>query len=50
MRKLIVGSFISLDGEAPMDWASPFFDEEAREHSYQKAGEADFFNARSRDL
>ncbi|MER9770813.1 hypothetical protein [Mesorhizobium sp. M0220] len=44
MRKLIVGSFISLDGviEAPMEWASPFFDEEMKEHSYEKAGEADF--------
>ncbi|MER8704122.1 MULTISPECIES: dihydrofolate reductase family protein [unclassified Mesorhizobium] len=45
MRKLIVGSFISLDGviEAPMEWASPFFDEEMKEHSYEKAGDADFF-------
>jgi dihydrofolate reductase len=45
MRKLIVSSFISLDGviEAPMSWASPFFDDEAKEHSFEKAGEADFF-------
>lgn len=45
MRKLIVASFVSLDGviEAPMSWASPFFDDEARELSYEKAGEADFF-------
>jgi len=45
MRKLIVGSFISLDGfvEAPMNWASPFFVGDALEHSYQKAGEAEYF-------
>ncbi|KUM27412.1 deaminase [Mesorhizobium loti] len=45
MRKLIVGSFISLDGviEAPMNWASPFFVGDALEHSYAKAGDADYF-------
>lgn len=45
MRKLIVGSFVSLDGVigSPMDWASPFFSEEAVEHAYRKAGEADYF-------
>jgi dihydrofolate reductase len=45
MRKLIVGSFVSLDGviEAPMNWASPFFVGDALEHSYAKAGEAEFF-------
>jgi len=45
VRKLIVGSFISLDGviEAPMNWASPFFVGDALEHSYEKAGEAEYF-------
>lgn len=45
MRKLIVGSFVSLDGVvgSPMEWATPFFSEEAVEHAYQKAGEADYF-------
>ncbi|WP_064684269.1 dihydrofolate reductase family protein [Rhizobium bangladeshense] len=45
MRKLIVGSFVSLDGiiESPMAWASPFFSDEAVEDAYQKAGEADYF-------
>lgn len=44
MRKLIVGSFVSLDGviEAPMNWASPFFVGDALEHSYAKAGEAEY--------
>jgi dihydrofolate reductase len=45
MRKLIVGSFISLDGvvEAPMDWASPFFDDEAKEHAYGSLADVEFF-------
>lgn len=45
MRKLVVGSFVSLDGVvgSPMEWATPFFDEEAVEHAYLKAGEADYF-------
>ena len=45
MRKLVVGSFVSLDGVvgSPMQWATPFFSEEAVEHAYQKAGEADYF-------
>jgi hypothetical protein len=30
MRKLMVSSFVSLDGviESPMAWTSPFFDDE----------------------
>jgi dihydrofolate reductase len=42
---LIVGSFVSLDGviEAPMNWASPFFVGDAVEHSYEKAGEVEYF-------
>jgi dihydrofolate reductase len=45
MRKLIVGSFISLDGvvEGPMAWASPFFTEDAVEDAYRQAGEAEYF-------
>ncbi|WP_437809213.1 dihydrofolate reductase family protein [Sorangium sp. So ce1078] len=45
MRKLIVESFISLDGviEAPMDWASPFFDDESKELAYQNLASVDFF-------
>lgn len=45
MRKLIVGSFVSLDGvvESPMQWAGPFFTEDAVEEAYRQAGEADYF-------
>jgi dihydrofolate reductase len=45
MRKLIIGSFVSLDGviESPMTWATPFFTEEAVEDAYAKAGEAEYF-------
>ncbi len=45
MRKLIVGSFVSLDGVvgSPVEWATPFFSEEAVEDAYRTAGEADYF-------
>ncbi|MBV8098474.1 MAG: dihydrofolate reductase family protein [Verrucomicrobia bacterium] len=45
MRKLIVSSFISLDGvvESPMTWASPFFDEECKEYAYQQLADVEFF-------
>src|SRR2546423_885425 len=45
MRKLIVGSFVSLDGvvERPMEWATPFFTDDAVEDAYLKAGEAEYF-------
>lgn len=45
MRKLIIGSFVSLDGviENPMTWATPFFTEEAVEDAYTKAREAEYF-------
>lgn len=45
MRKLVVGSFVSLDGVvgSPMQWATPFFGEQAVEHAYLQAGEADYF-------
>jgi hypothetical protein len=36
MRKLIVSSFVSLDGvtESPMTWTSPFFDDESKGYAY----------------
>jgi dihydrofolate reductase len=45
MRKLIVGSFVSLDGvvDSPMSWATAFFTEDAIEDAYRKAGEAEYF-------
>jgi dihydrofolate reductase len=45
MRKLFVSSFISLDGvvEAPMQWASPFFDEENKAHALERLSTIDFF-------
>lgn len=35
MGKLVVGSFVSLDGvvEAPWEWASPYFEGEGKAHS-----------------
>jgi hypothetical protein len=38
MSKLIVSSFVSLDGviESPMTWTSPFFDDESKEYAYQQ--------------
>jgi hypothetical protein len=38
MRRLIVSSFVSLDGviESPMTWTSPFFDDESKEHAYKQ--------------
>jgi dihydrofolate reductase len=45
MRKLLVGSFVSLDGvvESPMTWASPYFDDESREHALRKLDDVEFF-------
>ncbi|UVK46315.1 dihydrofolate reductase family protein [Mesorhizobium sp. AR07] len=45
MRRLIVSSFVSLDGviEAPMAWASPFFDEQNQAHALQALSGVDFF-------
>jgi dihydrofolate reductase len=45
MRKLLVSSFISLDGvvESPMTWASRFFDNECTEYSLRKLDDVEFF-------
>jgi dihydrofolate reductase len=45
MRKMLVGSFVSLDGvvESPMTWASRFFDEECKEYSLRKLDDVEFF-------
>lgn len=45
MRKLTVGSFISLDGviEAQTTWASAFFDKEAVEYSYEELSDVELF-------
>jgi dihydrofolate reductase len=45
VRKLLVSSLISLDGvvEAPMTWASRFFDDECREYAHRKLDDVEFF-------
>src|SRR5262245_5183321 len=45
MRKLIVSSFISLDGviESPMTWTLPFFDDESKEYAYKQLADVEFF-------
>jgi dihydrofolate reductase len=45
MSKLIVSSFVSLDGviESPMTWTSPFFDDESKEYAYQQLADVEFF-------
>jgi dihydrofolate reductase len=45
MRKLLVSSFVSLDGvvESPMTWASRFFDDECREYAHRKLDDVEFF-------
>ncbi|KAA3452406.1 dihydrofolate reductase [Mesorhizobium sp. SARCC-RB16n] len=45
MRRLIVSSFVSLDGviEGPMTWASPFFVEENVDHALQALSNVEFF-------
>ena len=45
VRKLLVSSFVSLDGvvESPMTWASPFFEDESREHALRKLDDVEFF-------
>lgn len=44
MRKLIVSSFVSLDGviESPMTWAS-HFDEECKQYALRKLDNVDYF-------
>lgn len=45
MRKLLVSSFVSLDGvvESPMTWASRFFDDECRDYAHRKLEDVEFF-------
>src|SRR5688572_17663401 len=45
MRKLISGSFLSLDGvvENPWDWIGPFFPAENKAHASAKIDETEFF-------
>ncbi|TPL77958.1 dihydrofolate reductase [Mesorhizobium sp. B2-3-13] len=45
MRRLIVSSFVSLDGviEAPMTWALPFFVGENVDHALQALSDVEFF-------
>ena len=45
MRKLIVSSFITLDGiiSKPWEWAGPFFDEESKQFSLDKLKDVDLF-------
>ena len=45
MRKLMVASFVSLDGvvEAPMTWAGSYFDDECKEYASEKLRDVDPF-------
>jgi dihydrofolate reductase len=45
MRKLLVSSFVSLDGvvESPMSWGSRFFDDECRGYALRKLDDVEFF-------
>ena len=45
MRKLIVASFVSLDGvvEAPMSWIGNYFDDEGKNFAYKKLMDVEFF-------
>jgi dihydrofolate reductase len=45
MRKLIVASFVSLDGvvEAPMSWIGNYFDDESKDFAYKKLMDVEFF-------
>jgi dihydrofolate reductase len=45
VRKLIVSSFVSLDGviESPMTWTSSFFDDESKEYAYKQLADVDLF-------
>lgn len=45
MRKLIVSSFVSLDGviESPMTWASQSFDEECKQYALRKLDNVEYF-------
>lgn len=45
MRKLIVSSFVSLDGvtEAPWNWTGTYFDDESREYARRKLDDVEYF-------
>ena len=45
MSKLIVSSFVSLDGavESPMTWASRFFDDESQQYALERLRKAEYF-------
>jgi dihydrofolate reductase len=45
MRKMLVSSFVSLDGvvESPVSWASRFFDDECKEYALRKLDDVEFF-------
>lgn len=45
MRKLMVSSFVSLDGviEAPWTWTGPYFDGESQDYAYNKLADVEFF-------
>lgn len=45
MRKLVVSSFVSLDGvvESPMTWASRYFDDECSRYALEKLGNVEYF-------
>jgi dihydrofolate reductase len=45
MRKLIVSSFVSLDGvvEAPMSWIGNYFDDECKDYAYNKLMDVEVF-------
>jgi hypothetical protein len=45
MRKLMVASFVSLDGavEAPMTWTGSYFDDGCKEYASEKLRDVDLF-------
>jgi dihydrofolate reductase len=45
MRKLVVSSFVSLDGviESPMIWASRYFDDECKQYALRKLDNVEYF-------
>jgi hypothetical protein len=45
MRKLVVSSFVSLDGvvESPMTWASRYLDDECKQYALRKLDNVEYF-------
>jgi dihydrofolate reductase len=45
MRRLMVASFVSLDGvvEAPTSWIGNYFDDECKDYAYNKLMDVEFF-------